>query len=210
MEWLVRFCEARRFRRPNPAPTQGKSPNTCPSRELPILYYLRSMHSEHELSLNSATTGSKPMLKGLTLVLALQSADAFAPLVHGSPFTARTTRSSTPLVMKGPSDAIGPLYRKRLDKKTGKFIREQVSEEAVNKTVTRLVLFQAAGAALLGGAFAANIAKGNNNVGSPPGYEEAAKAKAEKKAAFIASEKARQAALAERACELDARRCYSK
>ena len=146
-----------------------------------------------------------PMLLGLTLLMALQSADAFAPV----PLAARTAvQGQTPLVMKGPSDVIGPLYRKRLDKKTGKFIREEVSAESVNKTVTRLVLFQAAGAALLGFAFAANIAKGNNNVGSPPGYEEAAKAKAEKKAAFLASEQARKDALAARACEMDPRRCY--
>ena len=148
--------------------------------------------------------------EALILVLALQTADAFtAPLTHRTRLATRAIRGhATDVVMKGPSDVVGPLYRKRFDKKTGKFVREQVSEEAVNKTVTRLVLFQAAGAVLLGGAFAANIAKGNNQVGSPPGYEEAAKAKAEAKAAFIASEQARKDALAARACEMDSRRCY--
>jgi hypothetical protein len=153
-------------------------------------------------------------LRGLLLLVVTQTAAYFIapPAAHrasyGLPLATRTARAQ--LVMKGPSDAIGPLYRKRLDKKTGKWVREQVSEEAVNKTVTRLVLFQAAGAALLGFAFAANLAKGGNQVGSPPGYEEAAKVKAEAKAAYIASEKARQAALAARACEMDSRRCYSK
>ena len=147
----------------------------------------------------------------LTLIFALQSVDAFAPpLAHGV-LTARNTRAlHAPLVMKTPSDMIGPMYRKRYDKKSRKIVRELVSEEALNKTVTRLVLFQGAGVALLGFAFAANIAKGNENVGSPPGYEEAARIKAEKKAAFIQSENDRRAALAARSCEMDALRCYSK
>ena len=154
-----------------------------------------------------------PMLQTtLTLIFALmQSVDAFAPsFAHGVPLAARNARAHAPLVMKGPADMIGPMYRKRYDKRTGKFVRELVSEEALNKTVTRLVLFQGAGAALLGFAFAANIAKGNDSVGSPPGYEEAAKIKAEKKAAFIASENERRATLAARSCEMDARRCYTK
>ena len=97
--------------------------------------------------------------------------------------------------MKSPSDVIGPLYRKRFDKKTRKFVRERVSEEAVDFTVRRLVIAQGAGATLLAFAFGANVAKGGE-VGKPPGYEEAARVKAEAKAAYLASEQARRDALA--------------
>lgn len=109
----------------------------------------------------------------------------------------RTVRSG-PVVMKSPSDVIGPLYRKRFDKKTRRFVRERVSEDAVNFTVRRLVIAQGVGAAVLGFAVAANVAKGGE-VGKPPGYEEAAKVKAEAKAAYIASDNARREALAAKA-----------
>ena len=127
------------------------------------------------------------------LLAALQPTSAFTP----APLTHCLARAPPVVVMKSPSDVIGPLYRKRFDKKTRKFVREKVSDDAVNLTVRRLVLFQGAGAALLAFAFGANIAKGGD-VGSPPGYEEAAKAKAAKKAAYIASEQARKDGIAAR------------
>ena len=64
------------------------------------------------------------MLSAALVLVALQTVDAFTmPLPHAHN---RAARVQAPLVMKGPADAIGPLYRKRFDKKTGKFVRELV------------------------------------------------------------------------------------
>ena len=88
------------------------------------------------------------------------------------------------------------LERKRLDKATGKWIKETVDDEKVAFTVRRLVLAQGAVAAI----FATALLSGKSiDQYNAPGYTEAAAAKAEKKRQYLAETEARRQALAEQA-----------
>ena len=90
------------------------------------------------------------------------------------------------------------LTRKRLDKATGRFVVEEVSEEAARKTAVRIAIANVAAAVPILLAISSGKTIDQFNA---PGYAEAAQAKQAKKAAFIASERAKQERLTAQAAE---------
>ena len=134
--------------------------------------------------------------------LSLQSAAAFGPPMHAVlPQASRIDRQSAPAAapasLQGRTRSSRRIFMlKRSRRVNGKWIKEEVPDEAVNYTIRRLVIAQALALVPIALALASGKTIDQFNA---PGYAEASAKKAEKKAAYLADVQARKDELTARA-----------
>jgi len=138
----------------------------------------------------------------MLVALSLQPAAAFGPTMHAVVLQAsRTERKSAPAAapssLQGRTRSSRHIFMmKRSRRVNGKWVKEEVPEEAMNFTIRRLVIAQALALVPIALALASGKTVDQFNA---PGYAEASAKKAEKKAAYLAGEQARKDALTARA-----------